>query len=235
MTIGRPMKLRRTLACAAARLRNNLVRYGLVLALVNAVILPMVSVNAAAETRILALGDSLTAGYGLGASEGLTAQLERALKTKGVAAKVLNAGVSGDTTAGGLARVDWALGDKPNVAIVALGANDMLRGFDPATTEQNLDKILTKLKAAQVPVLLLGMRAAPNLGREYAERFDAIYPALAKRHGVLLYPFFLDGVAAQPSLNLPDGIHPNAKGIAAIVERLTPYVEKLVSAQRTAG
>jgi acyl-CoA thioesterase-1 len=228
MKIGRPLKLRRTLACAAARLHNNLVRYGLALALVNAVILPMAAAQALAETRILALGDSLTAGYGLGATEGLTAQLERALKAKGLSARVLNAGVSGDTTAGGLARVDWALGDKPDVAIVALGANDMLRGLDPARTEQNLDGILTKLKAAKVPVLLLGMRAAPNLGREYAERFDAIYPALAKRHGVLLYPFFLDGVAAQPKLNLPDGI-------AAIVERLAPYVEKLVAAQRTAG
>lgn len=235
MKIGRPLKLRRTLACAAARVRRTLVRYGLALALVNAVILPMAAPQALAETRILALGDSLTAGYGLGATEGLTAQLERALKAKGLSARVLNAGVSGDTTAGGLARVDWALGDKPDVAIVALGANDMLRGLDPARTEQNLDGILTKLKAAKVPVLLLGMRAAPNLGREYAERFDAIYPALAKRHGVLLYPFFLDGVAAQPKLNLPDGIHPNAQGIAAIVERLAPYVEKLVAAQRTAG
>lgn len=190
---------------------------------------------AAPPIRILALGDSLTAGYGLGAAEGLTAQLERALKAKGLDARVLNAGVSGDTTAGGLARVDWALGDKPSVAIVALGANDMLRGLDPAKTEQNLDGILTKLKAANVPVLLLGMRAAPNMGRDYGERFDAIYPALAKRHGVLLYPFFLDGVAAEPRLNLPDGIHPNAAGVAVIVERLTPYVEKLVAAPRTAG
>lgn len=235
MKIGRPLKLRRTLACAAARVRHCLVRYGLALALVNAVILPMAAPQALAETRILALGDSLTAGYGLGASDGLTAQLERALKARGVGVRVLNAGVSGDTSAGGLARVDWALGDKPDVAIVALGANDMLRGLDPAKTERNLDGILTKLKAAKVPVLLLGMRAAPNLGREYGERFDAIYPALAKRHGVLLYPFLLDGVAAQPKLNLPDGIHPNAQGIAAIVERLTPYVEKLVAAAQTAG
>lgn len=235
MRIGRPLQLRRTLACAAARVRNNLVRYGLALSLVNAVMFLGFSAGALAETRILALGDSLTAGYGLGATEGLTAQLERALKAKGIDAKVLNAGVSGDTTAGGLARVDWALGDKPAAAIVALGANDMLRGFDPAATERNLDKILTKLKAADVPVLLLGMRAAPNMGREYAERFDAIYPALAKRHGVLLYPFFLEGVAAEPALNLPDGIHPNAKGIAAIVQRLTPYVQKLVAAARTAG
>ncbi len=235
MKIGRPLKLTRTLAGAAARLRNNLVRYGLALALVNAVILPGLAGATAAETRILALGDSLTAGYGLGAAEGLTAQLERALKAKGLDARVLNAGVSGDTTAGGLARVDWALGDKPSVAIVALGANDMLRGLDPAKTEQNLDGILTKLKAANVPVLLLGMRAAPNMGRDYGERFDAIYPALAKRHGVLLYPFFLDGVAAEPRLNLPDGIQPNAAGVAVIVERLTPYVEKLVAAPRTAG
>lgn len=235
MKIGRPLKLRRTLACAAARVRRDFVRYGLALALVNAVFLPMAAPQALAETRILALGDSLTAGYGLGASEGLTAQLEKALKRKGVAARVLNAGVSGDTTAGGLARIDWALGDKPDVAIVALGANDMLRGLDPAKTEQNLDGILTKLKAAKVPVLLLGMRAAPNLGREYGGRFDAIYPALAQRHGVLLYPFLLDGVAAEPRLNLPDGIHPNAAGVAAIVERLVPYVERLIGAPRTAG
>lgn len=188
-----------------------------------------------AETRVLALGDSLTAGFGLGNGDGLTSQLERALKAKGLDAHVLNAGVSGDTTAGGLARVDWALGDRPDVAIVALGANDMLRGLDPALAEQNLDKILVKLKAAKVPALLLGMRAAPNLGRDYGDRFNAIYPRLAQRHSVLLYPFLLEGVAAEPRLNQPDGMHPNAAGVAAIVERLVPYVERLIGEARHAG
>ncbi len=221
----------RTLAPAAARRSKTLLRYGLAAALVNAV----PAAAALAETRILALGDSLTAGYGLPAGEGFTGQLERALKARGLEVRVLNAGVSGDTTAGGLARLDWALGDRPDAAIVALGANDMLRGLDPARAEQNLGAILGKLKALGVPVLLAGMRAAPNLGREYAERFDAIYPALARQYGAQLYPFFLEGVAAVPGLNQPDGIHPTAEGVAEMVRRILPHVEQLVARARRAG
>jgi acyl-CoA thioesterase-1 len=231
MRIGRPWLPWRTLAPAAARRSKTLLRYGLAAALVNAV----PAAAALAETRILALGDSLTAGYGLPAGEGFTGQLERALKARGLEVRVLNAGVSGDTTAGGLARLDWALGDRPDAAIVALGANDMLRGLDPARAEQNLGAILGKLKALGVPVLLAGMRAAPNLGREYAERFDAIYPALARQYGAQLYPFFLEGVAAVPGLNQPDGIHPTAEGVAEMVRRILPHVEQLVARARRAG
>ncbi len=206
-------------------------RYGLAAALVNAAL----PAAALAEIRILALGDSLTAGYGLPSGQGFTFQLERALKAKGLDVRVLNAGVSGDTTAGGLARLDWALGDKPDAAIVALGANDMLRGLDPQKAAQNLDAILGKLKARNLPVLLAGMRAAPNLGRDYAQRFDAIYPELSRKYGAELYPFFLEGVAAQPKLNQPDGLHPTAEGIAEMVRRILPYVERLVAQARRAG
>jgi len=188
-----------------------------------------------AEIRVLALGDSLTAGYGLPAGQGFADQLERALRAKGVKARVLNAGVSGDTTAGGLARLDWALGDKPDVAIVELGANDMLRGLDPKAAESNLDKILGRLKRAGVPALLAGMRSLTNWGADYAERFEKIYPSLAARYGIELYPFFLEGVIQVPALMLQDGLHPNARGISVIVERILPQVERLIAAQRKAG
>ncbi|ROP83251.1 acyl-CoA thioesterase-1 [Stella humosa] len=182
----------------------------------------------AAPRKLLALGDSLTAGYGLPAPDGFTARLEAALRAAGRDVSVMNAGVSGDTTAGGLARVDWALADKPDAALVALGANDALRGLSPADAERNLDAILAKLKAAGVPTLLVGMMAPPNLGRDYGVAFDGIYRRLADRHGVALYPFFLDGVAADPGLNQGDGIHPNAKGVAIMVERIRPAVERLL-------
>lgn len=177
---------------------------------------------------ILALGDSLTAGYGLANHEGFTAKLEAALKAKGIAARVINAGLSGDTAAGGLARLDWALEPKPDFAIVELGANDGMRGLDPQETRASLDAILTKLKAKGVPALLAGMYAPPNMGPDFIKTFNGIYPELAAKHGVPLYPFFLDGVAAQPELNLPDGIHPNAKGIDVIVTRILPSVLKLI-------
>jgi acyl-CoA thioesterase-1 len=177
---------------------------------------------------ILAFGDSLVAGFGLGSREGFTAKLEAALQAKGVAARVVNAGLSGDTSAGGLARLEWALDPKPDFAIVELGANDGLRGLDPAQTRANLDAILTKLKAKGVPVLFAGMYAPPNMGPDYGNAFNALYPELAKKHGVAFYPFFLDGVAADPALNQPDGIHPNAKGVDVIVERILPFVLKLI-------
>ncbi|HWJ72197.1 MAG TPA: arylesterase [Kaistia sp.] len=182
----------------------------------------------AAPVRILALGDSLTAGYGLGPEDGFTAQLERALKAKGLDVTIINAGVSGDTAEGGLARLDWALGDGADAAIVELGANDMLRGMDPASTRKALDAILARLSEKKIPILLAGMRAAPNLGPDYGARFDAIYPELATQYGAILYPFFLDGAAAQSALLQADGLHPNAKGVALIVERMLPSVERLV-------
>jgi acyl-CoA thioesterase-1 len=174
--------------------------------------------------RILAFGDSLTAGFGLGPGEGFVPQLERALAEEGVAASVIDAGVSGDTTAGGLARLDWALVDRPDLVILELGANDMLRGVDPAVTRANLDQMLAKLRGTGARVLLAGMRAAPNLGAEYAAEFEAIYAELSAKYRVPLYPFFLEGVATEPSLNQPDGLHPNAAGVAEIVRRILPQV-----------
>jgi acyl-CoA thioesterase-1 len=144
----------------------------------------------------------------------------------------VNAGLSGDTSAGGLARLDWALEPKPDFAIVELGANDGLRGLDPAQTRANLDAILTKLKAKGVPVLFAGMYAPPNMGPDYAKPFNALYPELAQKHGVLFYPFFLDGVAANAALNQPDGIHPNATGVDIIVERILPHVLKLIGSDQ---
>jgi acyl-CoA thioesterase-1 len=186
--------------------------------------------QASGPVHILALGDSLTAGYGLPTAEAFPTRLQAALRAKGLDAVVDNAGVSGDTTAGGLARLDWALsGSKPRFAIVELGGNDGLRGLDPAETRKNLDAILTKLKSAGVRVLLTGMMAPPNLGRDYGRDFNAIFPELAAKHRVAFYPFFLDGVAADPALNQGDGIHPNARGVDVIVERMLPDVTKLVS------
>ena len=141
---------------------------------------------------------------------------------------MIGAGVAGDTSAGGRARLAWSLADRPDAAIVELGANDGLRGIDPAVTYDNLDAILTELKRRGIPVLLAGMYAPPNLGREYGEAFNGIYPRLAEKHGVRLYPFFLDGVAVEPRLNQPDGIHPNEDGVAVIVERILPYVMKVL-------
>jgi acyl-CoA thioesterase-1 len=184
-----------------------------------------------ARPRILALGDSLTAGFGLAADEAFPARLQAKLAGLGVAAEVINAGVSGDTTAGGLARLDWALADHPGYAIVELGANDMLRGLDPQQAKANLDRILTRLAAAQVKALLAGMQALGNWGRDYAAEFAAIYPALAEKHHVPLYPFFLDGMALDLALTLQDGLHPNAKGVEIIVDRITPYVLRLLGAK----
>lgn len=179
---------------------------------------------AAAPLKILALGDSLTAGYNLPADASFPAQLQKALRDKGLQATVINAGVSGDTTAGGLARLDWALADKPSHALVALGANDMLRGLSPEEAKSNLDTIITRLKQADVKVMLVGMLAAPNLGSEYGRRFNAIFPDLAKKHDVPLYPFFLDEVANNPKLNLGDGIHPNRDGVATMVRKMLPQI-----------
>jgi acyl-CoA thioesterase-1 len=183
---------------------------------------------ARAEALVVALGDSLVAGYGLAAEEGFAAVLERRLAEAGVAARVENAGVSGDTTAGGLARLGWAVGGGVDLVIVELGANDMLRGIEPAVTRDNLDAILTDLTARKIPVLLAGMKAQRNLGPDYAAEFDAIYPELAAKHGVALYPFFLEGVARRLEMNQGDGLHPNAQGVEHIVKTMLPVVTKLL-------
>jgi acyl-CoA thioesterase I len=183
----------------------------------------------AGTTTILALGDSLTAGYGLEAGQSFPDKLQEALRAKGHDVTIINAGVSGDIAAQGAARLDWALTDDVKAVIVELGANDALRGLDPAQMEAALRTILDNLKKRNLPVLLLGMKAPPNLGPDYAARFDGIYPKLAAEYGVALYPFFLDGVAADASLNQADGIHPNVKGLSIIVPRILPYVEELVT------
>ncbi len=186
---------------------------------------------ASAESfRLMAFGDSLTHGYGLAGGDTFPEQLEAALRADGLDVTVLNAGNSGDTTAGGLARLDWALADKPAAVILELGANDGLRGLDPAATYDNLDAIMARLSAEGLPVLLAGMLAPPNLGREYGEAFNAVFPRLAEKYQVPLYPFFLEGVALVPELNQPDGIHPNAEGVAEIVKRIKPQVVALVTA-----
>lgn len=198
------------------------------LLLIAALGMPLRQAQAIQPLRIMAFGDSLTAGYGLSARDSFPAQLERALNDSGTPARVLNAGVSGDTTAGGLARLEWALADDPQLVILALGANDSLRAIDPQITRSNLASILEKLRARGLPVLLAGMYAPPNLGQAYQASFDSIYPELAAQHDALLYPFFLEGVAADPALNQTDGIHPNASGVAVIVQKIVPYVVRLI-------
>lgn len=178
----------------------------------------------AAPRTIVCFGDSLSAGYQLAPGDFFPEKLEAALKAKGRDVSVVNAGVSGDTTSDGLARLDWSVPDGADLVILELGANDMLRGLDVETTRKNLDAMLARLRDRHIDVVLAGMLAAPNLGKDYAAHFDAIYPDLAKRYGIPLYPFFLDGVAATPALQLADGMHPNAKGVDAIVAGILPVV-----------
>jgi acyl-CoA thioesterase I len=179
---------------------------------------------AAAPLSIVALGDSLTAGYGLAAGEDFATRLEAALVASSIDARVANAGVSGDTASAGAARVDWAVPDGAALVIVELGANDALRGIDPAVTRKALSDLLARLGARNLKALLVGMRAPPNMGEDYVRSFDAIYPDLAREHAVPLYPFFLDGVAGAPNLNQPDGMHPTAAGVEEIVRRILPVV-----------
>jgi acyl-CoA thioesterase-1 len=183
--------------------------------------------------KIVALGDSLTAGYQLPESAAFPSQLARALQAKGHKVEIVNAGVSGDTTSGGLARLDWSVPDGTDAVIVELGANDMLRAVDPKVARAALDQIVSRLKKRGIQVLLCGMQAAKNLGQDYERAFNAIYPELAAAHGVLLYPFFLDGIAADPKLNQRDGLHPTAAGVEAIVTRIMPKVEELLARVRT--
>ncbi|RWF44057.1 MAG: arylesterase [Mesorhizobium sp.] len=180
--------------------------------------------------KIVGFGDSLMAGFGLGPGQGFTDKLQAALRARGHDVTVADAGVSGDTSSGGLARLDWSVPDGTQLVILELGANDMLRGVSPDITRKNLDAMLGKLKERKIAMLLAGMRAAPNLGADYQNAFDAIFPNLAGKYAVPLYPFFLDGVAGQPTLQLEDGLHPNAGGVDLMVERILPTVEKAIAA-----
>jgi acyl-CoA thioesterase I len=206
------------------------IAYGAFAAAVNSLLVLLLCLAPAqaqgAPVRIAVLGDSLAAGYGLQPKQSLVSRLEAALKAQGRDVVLLNHGVSGDTTAGGVDRVDWMLGDKPDIVLVALGANDALRGLDPAAAERNLDTIVKRLKAAGVTVWLAGMLAPRNFGPEYAAAFDGIYKRLSAKYDVPLYLFLLDGVAQNPALNQSDGVHPNAKGVEAIVERMLPFVTR---------
>jgi acyl-CoA thioesterase I len=184
--------------------------------------------------KIVALGDSLSAGFGLSVEAAFPSKLAEALKAKSVAVTIVNAGVSGDTASGGLDRLDWSVPDGTDAVILELGANDALRGLDPAVTKSALEMILRKLADRHIPVLLAGMQAPRNLGADYARAFDAIYPALASTHPVVFYPFFLDGVAADPRLNQADGLHPNVAGVDVIVARILPQVEELITRARAA-
>jgi acyl-CoA thioesterase-1 len=183
---------------------------------------------AAEPVRLLILGDSLTAGYGLAQSDGFQARLATALAAKGLQVRLIDGAVSGDTTAGGLARLDWVLADGADAAIVELGANDGLRGSDPAAMEANLNAILDRLAAKHIKVLLSGMHALPNLGKQYADAYDAVFARLSKRPGILYDPFFLEGIAADRALNQADGLHPNPEGVRRTVARILPLVVRLV-------
>jgi acyl-CoA thioesterase-1 len=198
--------------------------------------LPPVAGTPAADKplQIVVLGDSLSAGLGLPAAAAFPARLGKALSAKGISVTVTNAGVSGDTASGGLARLDWSVPDGTDAVILELGANDALRGVDPNVTKTALDTILRRLADRRIAVLLAGMRAPRNLGPDYARGFDSIYPALASTHAVVFYPFFLEGVAADPRLNQSDGLHPNADGVDVIVTRILPRVEELVARARAA-
>ena len=194
------------------------------------VALSLVAPAALARTlHLVALGDSLTAGFGLPPGQGFPEALEKTLRAKGYDVEIANAGVSGDTAADGLARYDWGVPEGTDALIVELGANDMLRGLDPVAAKAALAAILTRAKAAHIATLLTGMRAAPNMGADYRSRFDAIYPDLAKQYGVTLYPFFLDGIAADPRFNQKDGLHPTREGVERIVANMLPAVETLLA------
>jgi acyl-CoA thioesterase-1 len=206
---------------------------GLVITML-ALLLSLGTPEAAERTiKMVALGDSLTAGYQLAGADAFPVQLEKALKAKGYAVEVANAGVSGDTSSGGLARLDWSVRDGTDAVILELGANDMLRGVDPKVTRQALSEIVQRLKARHIEVLLCGMVAAPNLGTDFGRAFNAIYPELAAANDVLLYPFFLDGIVTDPKLNLGDGLHPTSAGVAKIVGNIMPKVEALLARVRT--
>ena len=186
--------------------------------------------HAYADTkRLMIFGDSLVAGYGLSAEEGFTGQLQTRLEDEAMAIEVINAGVSGDTSAGGLARLNWSLAEKPDYILIVLGGNDLLRGINPADTRQNLDQILATVQALGVQTFLAGMLAPVNLGPEYGAEFNLIYPELAKKYDTGFYPFFLKDVALVPKLNQRDGLHPNAEGVAKIIDEMMPILRPFLS------
>jgi len=229
---------RRLLAGGGGRSRSYGVRPALVQSVILAaalgVFLTWIPGASAADgpVKIVALGDSLTAGFNLPASAAFPARLERALRAKGHAVEVANAGVSGDTASGGLARLDWSVPDGTAAVIVELGANDMLRGIDPKVTQRALEEIVRRLRERRIAVLIAGMRAIPNLGVDFANGFETIYPEIASKYDALLYPFFLDGVAGDAKLNQRDGLHPTAAGIDVIVGGILPKVEELLARVR---
>ncbi len=206
---------------------KTLNRYGVGLGILQALLLIFAGPALAREKLVLAFGDSLTAGYGLKATESFPAQLQATLRKNGIAARVHNGGVSGDTSAAGKARLGWVLSSlkvKPDLVILELGANDMLRGLQPAQTRANLEAMMAELNRRKIPVLIAGMRASPNMGKKYQAQFDPLYPALAKKYRARLYPFFMTGVVANQTLLIADGMHPNAKGIGVIVRGIYPLV-----------
>ncbi len=195
----------------------------------------VISPGNARTLQIVVFGDSLSAGYQLPAGAGFPEQLQQALKVQEIDVIIIAAAVSGDTTSGGLARLDWSVPDGIDGVILELGANDALRGLPVELAQENLDAMISRLRQREIGVLLAGMRAPPNMGEDYQQAFDAIYPALAKKHNVPLYPFFLDGVAANPALNLDDGIHPNSAGVKLMVERFLPFALRFIKNLNRAG
>jgi acyl-CoA thioesterase-1 len=211
---------------------RQILRWVVAAAVCSAAFMAMPGVPAAAggkTLKIVALGDSITAGFGLSQKDNFVARLQAALARQGIAVEVANAGVSGDTASDGLARLDWSVPDDTDAVVLELGANDMLRGIKPEVTRAALEAILHRLTERHIAVLLCGMRAAPNLGPDYDQAFARIYPELAAKYGALLYPFFLEGVAGDLALNQPDGLHPNAAGVDAIVARILPKMEELIA------
>ncbi len=201
-----------------------------IVALLGSVLLAGAGTVLAGPVKIVGFGDSLMAGYQLAPDDGFTGQLEAALRQSGHDVSVINAGVSGDTSSGGLSRLDWSVPDDADLVILELGANDALRGIDPAVTRSNLDAMIARLKERKIAVLLAGMLAPPNMGEAYASDFNRIFPELAEKHGIPLHPFFLDGVAARKDLLLADGMHPNPQGVAVMVERILPAVKNALAA-----
>ena len=193
---------------------------------------PAATESSSPEITVVAMGDSLTAGYGLAEEDAYPAKLERRLRREGYKVRVVNAGVSAETTSDTLSRLDWVLSMKPDIVILETGANDGFRGFDPAGPRENIDKILTRLRAVGVLPILAGMKMVMSLGPAYVADFDAIYPDMARKHGVLFMPFFLDGVATRPALNQDDGIHPRAAGYDMVVENILPLVRKAIAQRR---
>lgn len=205
---------------------------GALMLVLNIVAVP-VQAAAAGQLKLIGFGDSLMAGYGLEGGEGFPARLEAALRERGHDVEIIDAGVSGDTTSGGLARLDWSIPDGADGVILELGANDALRGVPPATTRENLEAMITRLNERGIPVLLAGMLAPPNMGADYETAFNGIYPQLANEHDLLLYPFFLDGVTGDEAMVLTDGMHPNANGINTMVEGILPVAEQFIDRIQT--